>query len=218
MTEEIRPKSKLEHIVEVHGKKIFAAGIAFIVLIGGWAWYSYKIKPQKQEDATSALFMVQRYFANDSIGPVLNGSEDYLGALDIADQYGSMKAGKLAHYYAGRTYMKEAKFEEAIDHLEKTSFSDELMAPLTKCLIGDCYSELGDYEKAADLYWDAAKMRDNDYTTPRCYQKAAVVYEKLGDWENALKAYEAIKADYLETEVAKDIQKYISRAETRLQG
>ena len=217
MTEEIRPKGKLEKIVDEHGKKIFVAGIALVLLVGGWAWYSMKYVPQKQEEANAALFMAQRYFEKDSIGAVLNGTADDLGVLDIADEYGSTKAGHLAHYYAGRTYMKEGKFDEAIEHLEKTNFSDELMAPMTKALIGDCYSELEQFETAADYYWEAATMRDNEYSAPRCYMKAATVYEKLGNWDQALKAYNAIKNNYAESDLAKDIKKYISRAETKLQ-
>lgn len=218
MTEEIRPKGTLEKIVEEHGKKILIAGVAFILLMGGWYWYTSQIKPKKVENANNAIFMVQRYFEKDSINTVYEGDGEHMGAYDVIEQYGGTKAARLAHYYIGRTLMKESKYEEAIDHLKKTKFKDELMAPQTQTLIGDCYSELEQYEEAAEHYWEAATMRDNNYSAPIAYMKAGLVYEKLGNWEKALKAYEAIKNDFRESEQAKDIQKYISRAETRLQG
>lgn len=215
MTEEIRPKGKLESIVDQYGRIIFIAGLAFVVLLGGWWYYTYKMVPKKEASANEALFMAEKYFEQDSISAVLNGSADNMGVLDIADEYGSTRAGKRAHYYAGRTYMKEGNFEDAINHLEKANFSDEMMAPMVKCLIGDCYSELEDYETAADYYWEAATMRDNEFTSPQCYMKAALVYEKLGDFDQAIEAYNRIKKDYKDTDLAKDIQKYISRAETK---
>lgn len=216
MTEEIRPKGKLESIIDEHGKKLFIAGIALVLVAGAWWYYSFQMVPKKERAANQELFMAERYFERDSVGPVLEGTSEFAGALDIAEAYGNTKAGKRAHYYIGRTYMKQGKFDEAISHLEQTDFDDEMMAPLTKRLIGDCYVELDELETAVDYYWDAAKMRDNNYSTPQCYKKAALVYEKLENWEKALKAYTILKNDYPESEWSKDIQKYIARAEAKI--
>ena len=44
--------------------------------------------------------------------------DQYLGFIDIADDYSSTKAGKLANYYAGLSYLYLGEFENAIDYLE----------------------------------------------------------------------------------------------------
>jgi len=213
MTEEIRPKGTLEKIVEVHGKKIFIAGIAFLVLVGAWWYYTYQMKPKREAAASEEIFMAQRYFGADSTSAVLNGTGEAMGTIDIASEYKGTKTGRLANFYSGRVLMTEKKYDEAISYFKKTKFSDELMAPLTKCLIGDCYSELEDYDQAVKYYWEAATMRENSYSSPKCYRKAAGVYEKLGNWDKAIEAYETIQKNY-----PKDIQKYISRAKTRKNG
>jgi hypothetical protein len=44
--------------------------------------------------------------------------------------------------------------------------------------------------------------------------KAAMVYEMKNDWKKALSLYERIKNDYPNSTEARDIEKYIARAQT----
>ena len=49
------------------------------------------------------------------------------GFTDIADEFRGTKAGNLANYYAGISYLKLKKYEEAIEYLSNFNSDDELI-------------------------------------------------------------------------------------------
>lgn len=191
---------------------------AVVVLIAGWYYYSKVYMPEQEDKASSALFYTQKYFEKDSMDLVLNGDGKNPGAIDIADEYGSTKSGNLAKYYAGRAYLSKGDYKNALAYLKKTSFDDQMMAPMTTMLIGDCQVELDQFEEAASSFMKAATMRKNDYSSPLALMKAGRAYEKLNKWEKALKAYELLKKDYKATEYGNNIDKYIYRAKTKVEA
>ena len=73
---------------------------------------------------------------------------------------------------------------------------DEVLAPLAKGNIGDAFVQLNQLEDALDYYEQAAKMRDNDYTTPMYLYKAGTIALDLGKADKALGYFESIKEKY----------------------
>jgi len=207
-------KFRLDHFVEDNQRPLMIAGVALIVLAAAIWYYKAKYQPQQEAKANNAMFMAERYFGLDSLDLALNGDGSYDGLLDIIDQYPRTKSGQRAHYYAGVTMMKKGQYEDAIDYLKKVDFDDEMVGPLSRCLIGDCHVELDDLESAAKSYIKAARMSDNDFTTPYAHQKASRVYSSLGQWDKALKSLQVIQSEYGSTRFAEDIEKLIARAET----
>lgn len=197
-------------------KQINIASIAVIVLIGGWIAYSKYWQPKREAEAQSQIFVAQRFFAQDSLDKALNGDGNYLGMVDIADQYPRTKAGNLAKFYAGRIYLGKGEFQTALDYFKKVSFKDEIMAAQVQGLIGDCEIELGNNEDGADAYFKAGKMRDNEFTSAYNLKKAGMAYEMAGDYKSALKAYLIIKDKYKESAMGYNIDKYITKCETKL--
>ena len=59
----------------------------------------------KTEDALSQMFVAEEYFAKDSVNLALNGDGNYLGFIDIAEEYKATKPGNLANYYAGVVFL-----------------------------------------------------------------------------------------------------------------
>jgi tetratricopeptide (TPR) repeat protein len=56
-----------------------------------------------------------------------------------------------------------------------------------------------------DYYVEAYEADENDFTTPLYLWKAGLVYESLGQYENAVAVYERIEADYPESRQAQSI-------------
>jgi len=203
--------SKSEIFIEKNQKllTIILGSIALLVL-AYFGFQRFYLIPREKE-AQSQMFMAEKYFEQDSLKLALNGDGMYPGFLQIIDDYSMTKSAKLAHYYAGIILLNDGKFQEAIDHLEKFSLKDELVAPMAKGAIGDAYMELGKADKAAEYYLKAADLRVNDFTTPVFLQKAAWAYEDLGKKEDALKAYDRIRLEFPRSTEARDVDKYISR-------
>ena len=159
--------------------------------------------------------MAELYFQKDSFNLALNGDGQYLGFIDIADEYSSTKPGKLANYYAGLSYLNTGDFENAIEYLDDFSSDDIILSSLALGCIGDAYMELEDLDNALSYYEDAASYNDNEFTTPRYMLKQAMIHESNGDYADALALYKGIEADYKSSREGNGIEKYIARAENR---
>ena len=192
--------------------KIVGAVIAVIALFLGYQ--NFYIAPLEKE-AQTEMFNAEIYFAKDSFNLALNGDGQYLGFIDLADDYSNTTAGKLANYYAGVSYLNLGDFESAIDYLEDFSSDDIILSSLAIGCIGDAYLELGDMDKALNYFEDAANNNDNEFTTPRFLMKQATVLELQEDYKGALKLYNQIDSDYKTSREGQNVTKYISRAENR---
>lgn len=203
---------KVEDFYTRNKKNINTALLAVVVIVGGYFGYKkFYLEPQEAE-VQREMFMAQKYFEIDSFDIALKGNGTFKGFADIASEYGSTKGGNLAHYYAGICNLRTGQFQEAIDHLEDFSTSNELIAPLAEGAIGDAYVELGDLEKGVSHYTKAAKMSNNKLTSPIFFKKAGLVFEEQKEYSKAIDVYTTIKNDYAEAQEAQDIDKYIARA------
>lgn len=190
--------------------------MGLVVAIAGFIYYTKVYKPNLENEAAGQLFMAERYFGMDSMNQVLKGDGKFPSAVDVADEYGSTRAGNLAKFYAARAYMSKNDFKSALEYLEDCNFDDEIMAAVIIGLKGDCQSELGETAKAADTYMEAAKKRENLYSAPIYLMKAGLHYEEVKNYEAAVKAYKMIKDKYKESTQAQTSAKYHARAATAM--
>ena len=203
--------SKTEQFIEKNQKIILIViGAIILVVLGYFGFKKIYLAPREKE-AQSQMFMAEKYFETDSLTKALKGDGNYLGFLDIIDQYKFTKSANLSHYYAGICYLKKGEFQNAIDQLNKFSSGDELVGPMAIGAIGDAYMELNNTDKAIDYYLKAANKKKNDLTSPMFLMKAGVAYELEGKNDLALKTYKRIKADFTRINEGRDIDKYIAR-------
>ena len=207
--------SKTELWIEEHQKLIYGI-IAAVIVIAGIIWGVKALNDKKNATASKEIFTAQRYFEKESYEAALTGDGNYLGFTEVYDSYKSTKAGKLAAYYAGISYMKLGKYEEAIDYLKKFNGKDEILAPLALGAIGDCYMELEKMDDAVSYYEKAANKSKNDFTGPMFLTKAAMTYEIMENYAGALKCYKALKANYPLSNEAFEISKNIANLEEKL--
>ena len=159
------------------------------------------------------MWKAQDYFASDSLNLALNGDKTHPGFLKIIDDYKWTKAANLAQVYCGMIYMKQGKFDEAIEHLEKFNGKDVLVSGEAFCLLGDAYSEKGENDKAIENYKKAAYNHENELTSAMYLKKAGMLSEKTGKNADAVKFYQEIKEKYPTSAEARDIDKFIARAQ-----
>lgn len=200
-----------ENFFDQNKKTLISIGVGvLVVLLGYIAYQKFVVEPndtESIEESWSAFYD----FESDSTELAMNGSGDYSGMIDIADDYNGTKGGDIANYSMGIISMEEGDFETALTYFDNCSFSDVMVGNLCLGLQGDCYVELGQFEDAASFFLKAANREMNDYTTPMFLKKAALVYEELGENTKANKLYTRIKDEYKLTEFGTDIEKYIGR-------
>jgi tetratricopeptide (TPR) repeat protein len=213
--------SKSEQWVIKNQKIIFIVLAAIVVGILGYLSYHKYVQGPKEKEAADELAFPKAYFedaitntvAADSLYTLaLNGADGKYGFVDIASEYSGTKAGNLANYYAGLSYLKLKKYKEAIDHLEDFSSDDELLGPIAKGAIGDAFSDINQPEDALDYYLKAADLRDNNFSSPLFLFKAGNTALELGKNDKALDIFNRIKTDYPLSNEAQNIDVYINKA------
>ncbi len=221
--EEITGDQRLENIGEtlsnteqfIFNNQKYIGVVVIVVIIGilGFFGYGkYYIEP-KTTEAAEQMFQAQQYFESDSLDKALYGDGNSLGFIEIVNTYGMTKPGNLANYYAGIAFLNKGDFKQAIDYLGDFSADDHLISPMAKGAIGDAYLELGEKDKAAAYYLEAANMDDNGFTSPLFLYKAGQVYELLGKYDKAITTYTRIKTNYYKSNEGRSIEKNIARAE-----
>jgi tetratricopeptide (TPR) repeat protein len=205
--------SKTEQFIEENQKSLMTIIGAIVGIVALFSVYqNFYIEPMEKE-AQAEMYMAELYFQKDSFNLALNGDGQYLGFLDIADDYSSTNVGQLANYYAGLSYLHTADYDNAIEYLGDFSSDDIILSSLALGCIGDAYMELGDTDAALDAYADAVNNSANDFTAPRYMMKQAMIYTSNGDNNKALDLFKAIQSDYKTSREANGIEKYIARVE-----
>jgi tetratricopeptide (TPR) repeat protein len=208
--------SKTEHYIEENQKSLTIIVAAIVIVVLGYLGYVNLYVAPMEEEARSQIYMAERYFERDSFQLALYGDGNYLGFIDIIDEYSVTSTANLAHYYAGISYLRIGEFQAAIDHLTSFDSRDKLASPVAYGAIGDAYLELGNLERAASYYTQAARRRPNEFTSPIYWMKAGMVHETLGNYNKALESYKNIKDKYPESTEGRQIEKYIARVELEM--
>lgn len=211
-----QPVRKGSFIEENAKSLIFIAG-AVVVLIGIYFWYQNVYLKNRAEEAAAQMFKAEQYIGIDSLSnKAINGEGGYPGLAKIAEEYDNTKAANLANLYLGGIYLRKGEYKKAAEALEKYSATGSPVAdPLALGLLGDAYSELKDFTKAATFYKKAAEKSNNKFTSPMFLKKLGLVHEQLKDFGAAAEAYNKIKAEYPDSQEAALIDAYIARAEAQ---
>ncbi|WP_319590389.1 tetratricopeptide repeat protein [uncultured Draconibacterium sp.] len=208
--------TKTEQFVEDNSKIISYVVGGIIVVVAAYLGFNKFYVQPKEDEAISQMFMAENYFEKDSFNLAINGDGNYLGFLDIIDDYGITKSANRAKYYTGISYLYMGQYEEALDYLNDFDTDDLLLAPVAEGAKGDAYLELGETDNALKQYKKAYAASDNELTTPVYMMKAANLLESMDELEDALALYEDIKAEYPQSTEGTNADRYIARIKTKL--
>jgi len=213
--------SKSEQFIQKNQNIIFIVIGIIVASILGYLAYQKYVKAPKEKEAANELAFPKAYFDNainntvaaDSLFTLaLKGADGKYGFVDIADEYSGTKAGNLANYYAGISYLRLKQYKEAIDYLEDFSSKDELLGPIAKGAIGDAFADINQPKDAFDYYMKAANLKDNNFSTPLFLSKAGNTAMELENYSKAQELFERIKNDYPNAVEAQNIDIYINKA------
>jgi len=214
--------SKSEQWIEKNQRIIFTGLIAVAVIILGYLAYNKYIVEPNEIEAADELAYPKKYFeqaqntsiAVDSLFNLsLNGADGKYGLVDIAENYSNTKAGNLAKYMSGIAYLKTGDYENAIKYLGDFSSDDEMLGALALGNMGDAFAEINQPNDALQYYMDAAKFKDNNFTTPLYLFKAGEIAMELQEFSKAEDAFVKIRDEYSKSDEATNINIYIQRAQ-----
>ncbi|MBC7920039.1 MAG: tetratricopeptide repeat protein [Ferruginibacter sp.] len=199
-------------LVRYRNPLLIALGLV-VAAIAALVGYRFYLNSQ-DNDAQPYLFPAVNYFEADSLQKALQGDGTNDGFTTLADgEYGATKTGNLANFYAGVAYLKDGKFDDAIQRLKDFSSSDLLLQARAYALIGDAYLEKKAVKEAIEYYQKAANYKPNKHFTPTYLMKLAIAYEADKNYTAAIGTYDEIVEKYFDSPEAPNARKYKSRAE-----
>ena len=208
--------SKTELFIANNQKTIIIVlAVLAIAVLAVFGVKKFYLEPREKE-AQTAIYHAEQYFENDNFATALNGDGNYLGFVDIINDFGGTKTANLAKYYAGICYLNTGDFNQAVSYLKDFKGKDVLVSSLALGALADAYMELDKVAEAAAAYEKAANKSENTLTSPMYLLRAGMAYEMAGNYQQALNVYNKIKKDYPTSNEGFSIEKYIARAQAEM--
>ncbi len=213
--------SKSEQWIEKNRYSLFYSLLGVVAVIFIYFGYNkYIIAPNEikasEEIAFSIKYFNEAFEVSSGIDSLLNlgleGADDKLGFIDIADSYKGTKTANLANYYAGISYLKMKEYDKAIEYLSKFQSDDKMLSPISIGAIGDAFSEIDQLEESLEFYELAANNNNNNFTAPLFLFKAGQIAYELKMYDKAEKLFTKIKEKYSKSDQGNNIDLYISKA------
>lgn len=216
-TDEIR--NTIVHGAEAalsHQKQIWILGGAILlvlVLVFGWRFYSDRqnVKATAAFDDANKVFQARIRVAGE---PETPGETSYVDEknkfedaakkfAEVAGQYPSARAGKLAKYYTGLCYERLAKYDDAQNWLKQAEASgDGELSALARYRQAQVFEKTGKGEEAVKLYQALMAAPATMVPKPMVMLTLADYYRKANKAE-AHKLYTQIRAEFPDSAVAR---------------
>lgn len=202
-----------ENFFEKNSKMVVVAIVVIFALAAAIFGYKKVIVEPRMTKAQEMLFEAQYQFEsqNADFALALNGDENTPGFAQVVEQYGNTPAGNLARMYAAACSLRLGEFDQAQSYIN--SFKNvkgvpgEIINAMAAGIKGDIAVEKGDNAAAAKLFEQAAKVSENDFTTPMYLRKAAMAYAAMGEAAKAEALYNTINEQYPASYDVRDAQK-----------
>lgn len=213
--------SRSENFIEKNQNIILGLIALVAVVILSTIGYNKFIQEPKEASAADELAYPKAYFneaaaVNEGVDSLLTlgleGANGKYGFLDISSEYSGTKAGNLANFYAGVSYLKMKDYANAIDYLGKFTSDDLLLEAEAKSLIGDAFADINQLDDALTYYEKAASLKKNSAMTPLYLMKAGQTAMMLGKYDKAEALFTELKEDYPNSDLAVNIDMYINKA------
>ncbi len=204
-----------ENFFEKNSKMVVVAIVVIFALAAAVFGYKKVIVEPRMNKAQEMLFEAQYKFEsqNADFALALNGDDNTPGFAQVVEQYGNTPAGNLARMYAAACSLRLGELEQAQSYIN--SFKNvkgvpgEIINAMAAGIKGDIAVEKGDNAGAAKLFEQAAKVSENDFTTPMYLRKAALAYKAMGETAKAEALLKTINEQYPSSYDVRDSQKLV---------
>ena len=120
---------KAQDFFERNQQIVIGIAIGILLVIGGFWAYQNFVKLPKETEAMSQMSRAEYYFEQDSfIKAIDNPGGGFPGFAEVSEKYSGTKAGNLALYYTGISYLQLGRYQVAVDYLK-------ILALLAKSLL-----------------------------------------------------------------------------------
>ncbi len=191
---------------------LVAVVIAFIAGIGYWYYFT-----GQSDEAAARLGSIVLTYERGLWDVALDGTAETIGLLEIANRYGNTKDGNLARFYAADALYRLDRKEEALKYFEAYDKGDNFLGAAAYAGEAAVNEDLGNEKRAAERYYKAALVFENNLTSPEYLLSAARNYEAIAEYPSARKMYKLIETRFPDADAAGGLDLYFARLDA-LQG
>ena len=205
--------SKSLQYFEAYRNEVLIGAGALIVIIAAIVYFSNQAQATEVE-AAAALAKAEKVYLSGNYQGVIEGKA---GGSDmtleqVVDDYSGSEPGEIARIYLANSYFYTGNYEKALEHYEDYSGSLDLYKASALAGEAACYEAMGETEKAAKYFKDAAYLYPNNALNSQYLLNSAVNYLKLKEADQAAALLEKLKEDYPSSQEARDADKYLAEA------
>lgn len=195
-------------------KRPIITGAAVLgLLLGAFLGYKYFFQKPNEQKGAEAMFKAQQYFAQDSFRLALNGDGLNPGFMKIISSYGGTKAGVLARFYAGVSFLQTGDAVNAIKQLKEFNTDSRSVQARAYKLLADAYAETGKNGEALEHYKKAARhFEDDDQNASEAlFMGAYFAARVMNNKEEAITLFRELKQKFPRTQYGFEADKYLAQ-------
>lgn len=202
---------RIEHFYEKYKSKLMLYGGILVVAIAAAYFYINK-QDELNNRASLELSRVMNIFDSGSYLEAIEGRQgtNIIGLKRIVEEYGSTENGETAKIYLANAYSYLGNYEKAFKYYEEYSGRIDIYKASALAGMAGYYAAKNKYEKAADLYKNAANIVEINAQNPDYLLNSALNYYNAGDKDEARILFEKIKEDYSTSNARRDVDKYLA--------
>ncbi len=202
---------RIEHFYEKYKSKLMLYGGILVVAIAAAYFYINK-QDELNNRASLELSRVMNIFDSGSYLEAIEGRQgtNIIGLKRIVEEYGSTENGETAKIYLANAYSYLGNYEKAFKYYEEYSGSIDIYKASALAGMAGYYAAKNKYEKAADLYKNAANIVEINAQNPDYLLNSALNYYNAGDKDEARILFEKIKEDYSTSNARREVDKYLA--------
>lgn len=202
---------KIESFYEEYRSKLMLYGGILVVAVAAVYFYLNE-KKAENEKAGLELSRVMQSFDSGSYLEAIEGKQgtNVIGLKRIVEEYSGTENGETAKIYLANCYSYLGNYEEAFKYFEEYDGNVNLYKATALAGMAGYYESKNEYQKAADMFKEAAGTAKINAQNPDYLLDAAINYHKTGENEEAKILLDKIKDEYPSSDARKQVDKYLA--------
>ncbi len=200
-------------VVENKSRLLAYAGVLVVIILA--VIYYVNHKKEVNQEAGVALSRVIDSYDRGAYLEAIEGKAgtEVMGLKKIVEEYDGTENGETAKIYLANSYNSLGKFDEAFNYYKDYTGDISMLKAASLAGQAGYYAYKKEFEKAADLYRDAAHVSKYNVDNPDFLLKSAINYINAGKKEQAKDLLTTIKKDYKTSTASREADRYLALVE-----
>ncbi len=200
--------------VENQVRILIGVGVVALIVVAAVLYGNKRASDGKI--ASTMLAQITPVYQSGQFKQAIEGMKEtnVAGLKEIVEKYGGTEAGESAKIFLANAYYFTGNYDAALEEYEDYGGSIELFKATAKAGEAAYYEMKKEYEKAAELYKDAAKITSTNPANADYLLRAGINFMQVGNKEEAKNLFDTIIKDYKTSPAMQEVEKYLVQVQS----